>query len=326
MISVCVPTYKGLSLLKKAIDSVRNQTYGNYEIVICNDSQNDAKQLKAFVESYKDPRIILYQNKTNLGYSRNVKQTYDKSKGEYVFLLAQDDVVLYKELFSEMIAVFKEHPEVGAITRPYYWFVDDINVPIRMIPKIRKRILDVRKNPEDINYIIETVGQLSGLFFKRSCVEMDFTPLVFTAHIRPFLSILRNSKCYYMPKFTTAIGTESSQTRFLSSIYSPSPTKTWVEMLSEVFSGDEFKKVRGTSIDHMCQNYVGFLQIKNYGFYKDLLVDIYYLLKFRPQNVFAPKFWVFTLASLLVPRLVLRWVVDNYKKEINRKKLSGILK
>ena len=84
-------------------------------------------------------------------------------------------------------------------------------------------------------------------------------------------------------------------------------------MFYKVFPGKDFQRIRQIGINFMGQNYVGLVQIKNYGYYKDLLADIYYLIKYRPINLLNIKFWVYVLGTLVTPRFILRKVVDYYK-------------
>ena len=64
-ISVLTPTYKSLNYLKEALDSLFAQDYKNFEVIICNDSQEDALELQKFlVKNYLDffSQIKLIQN------------------------------------------------------------------------------------------------------------------------------------------------------------------------------------------------------------------------------------------------------------------------
>jgi len=316
-ISVCIPTYKGTDLVGSTIDTVLSQTYQDFEIIVCNDSPSDHKELKLLLDSYKDSRIKVFYNTQNKGYPLNLRSCVSKSTGEILFLMGQDDLILDNNHFEKIIEIFQSNNEIGVMTRPYYWFEDDVNLAIRKISKSKKRVIGINDAVKDIETIFESVGQLSGLVYKKDLITEEFNEGVFPAHIYPFLSVLKTHKCYFFKGYTIAVRTFSSQTRFLSSIYNPSPTKTWMDMFNRVFSGKEFKRVRKIGINFIGQNYVGLVQIKNYGYYRDLLVDIYYLIKYRLNNLISFKFWVFVLGTLLIPRFILRKMVDYYKLKIN---------
>lgn len=313
-LSVVIPTYKSLFCIDETLQSILRQSYQTFEIVICNDSPSDHEDLRIYLEKLGDARIRYYTNEKNLGYPLNLRRAVGLTKNDFVILMGQDDIILSPDHFKEVVEVFEKNPDVGAITRPYFWFNKDINKPIRHIPQIQSRKVNLASSDSDLISLIETLGQLSGLVYRKKLITVPFNEHVFPAHIYPFLSIMKTHSVYFWPDFSIAVRTESSQTRFLSSIYKPSPTKTWVDMYKSLFAEKKFERFRKLGIDHMAQNYVGLAQIKNYGFMKDLLVDIKVMLWSRPKNAISPKFWVFALGSLLIPRFLLRRAVDWYKK------------
>lgn len=324
-ISVCIPTYHGTDYLKDCLDSVLKQSFTDFEVLINNDSMDDFDKVKKLVDSYKDKRIKLSQNKQNMGYPLNMRKTTNMAQNEILFLMAQDDVILDKDTFKKCVKIFEKNPKVGVITRPYYWFEDDVNKPIRFVPKFDKRIIDARDGEKPLRAILETVGQFSGLVLRKSLITHPFNEGVFPAHIYPFLSVMKTHKAYFWEDFMIAVRTSSSQTRFLSSIYNPSPTKTWVQMFLDIFPEKKFKSVREIGIKHITLNYMGLVQIKNYGYYKDLLVDIYYMIKYRPKNLLNLKFWFFVIGVLVTPRFILRKMVDYYKNVFNKKRYNKLL-
>lgn len=321
-ISICIPTYKGTEIVGATIDTILAQTYKNFEIIISNDSPSDHLELKKLLASYKDKRIKAFYNKENKGYPLNLRGCVKETTGEILFLMGQDDLILDNDHFKNVIEIFKSHKEIGIMTRPYYWFEDDINTAIRKIRKSSKRIISINDSVEDIETILESVGQLSGLIYKKDLITEDFNEGVFPAHIYPFLSVLKTHKCYFFDNYTIAVRTSTSQTRFLSTIYNPSPTKTWMKMFNNIFSEKKFERMEKIGTNFMGQNYVGLVQIKNYGYYKDLITDIYYLIKYRPQNLINIKFWFYVLGTLFIPRLILRKMVDYYKLRVSLEKVN----
>jgi glycosyltransferase involved in cell wall biosynthesis len=324
-ISVLIPTYHGTPYIKASLDSVLQQNYKDIEVIICNDSLDDHKDMKQIVDLYNDPRLKFIPNEKNLGYPLNMRKAFSLGTGDIFFLMAQDDVILQNDHFNSILNIFKD-PDVGCVTRPYYWFEDDVTQPIRYIPKHNKRKISYESNAEDINQLIETLGQFSGLVLRSSFITQPVNANVFTAHIYPFLSVMRTHKAYFAEDFTVAVRTSSSQTRFLSSIYNPSPTETWVKMFNEVFPEEKYKSIRTIGIDHMTQHFVGLVQIKNYGYYKDLIADIGSFIKYRKANIFSVRFWFFVFCCLIIPRFILRYGVDFYKNVISKDSLKNLLK
>lgn len=105
LVSVIIPTYKRPQLLKRAVDSVKRQTYDNIEIIVIDDA-NDPEVFKLYGNC---ELVTLLINETNKGggYSRNRGITL--SKGEFINFLDDDDI-LYPEKISKQITHFLDNP------------------------------------------------------------------------------------------------------------------------------------------------------------------------------------------------------------------------
>lgn len=89
LVSVVIPTYNRPVFLKKAINTVLNQTYKHLEVIVVDDDSDvDNKKI---IASFDDKRIFYFKNKKNMGapFSRN--KGIKESKGEYVAFLDDDD-------------------------------------------------------------------------------------------------------------------------------------------------------------------------------------------------------------------------------------------
>jgi glycosyltransferase involved in cell wall biosynthesis len=91
MISVIISTYNRAQRLKKAIESVLNQTYQDFEIIVVDDKSTD--NTKEVLESFKDPRISVIYRKRNSGCDVVPKnQGIMAAKGEYIAFLDDDNI------------------------------------------------------------------------------------------------------------------------------------------------------------------------------------------------------------------------------------------
>ncbi len=311
-LTVCLPTYHGLETLGPALNSILAQSAEDYEIIIGNDSPDDHEEIETFLKKTNDPRIRLLKNERNLGYPGNINNIVSSSKYDVLFFMCQDDVILGNNIFSKALGVFNDCPDVGAITRPYYWFKHDINKPIRLIEKYQEKIISAHSDEESIDKLFETLGQLTGLIMRKSLITHDFIQHIFPCHAAPFLSIIKTHKVYLWEDYMIAVRTTHSQTQ-LSRIYNPSPTFTWINMFKNVFPEPQFDKIRSLGIEKFSTNYLGLVQIKNYGFFRDYCADVFHLVKERKRNLISPKFWFYFLGTLLIPRVVLRRLVVVFK-------------
>jgi len=325
--SICIPTYKGVDLIDDALKSVFSQKFQDYEIIVCNDSPEDHQEMKEKLDSYKDSRIRFFANEKNLGCPLNLRKLAKEARNEILFFLAQDDILLGEALQKTHDALFLDG-DIGAVTRPYYQFYDDIKKPVRVIaPYDSKKdsVITIFDGEKEVRKIFESLGQVSGLAYRKKWIEIDFHEEIFPTHIYPFASITKRHKIVFLKDYTVAVRIPSSQCRFKSSIYDISPVGSWVKMLNNVYAGSKFETVRQQAIKFITTtNFVGLIQIKNYSSLKNLLREIFLLVKYYPKNIFNPKFWFFSLGTILVPKKLLIGLVDNYKNKILARKLKDI--
>ncbi len=109
-ISIIVPTYKTPEkFLKEMIDSVRNQSYENWELCIGDGSVTE-DTVKNVVESYqkKDKRIKMLCLSENLGIAGNTNAALSIATGDYIALLDHDDILAPDALY-EVVKWMNEH-------------------------------------------------------------------------------------------------------------------------------------------------------------------------------------------------------------------------
>ena len=89
MVSVVMPVFNGEKFLKIAIESILNQTYTDFELIIISDGSTDRSV--EIIKSYQDNRVRFLENEENKGifYTRN--RLLEEAKGKYVAILDCDD-------------------------------------------------------------------------------------------------------------------------------------------------------------------------------------------------------------------------------------------
>jgi len=122
--SVCIPAYNRAKLLAELLDSVVNQEYGNFEIVIAEDYSPQRIQIGNIIKDYTEryPGIIRYfENETNLGYDGNLRRLIELAQGEYVFFMGNDDLMCPKALALVDDAI-NRYTDIGVVLRSYATF------------------------------------------------------------------------------------------------------------------------------------------------------------------------------------------------------------
>lgn len=92
LVSVIMPVYNAEAFLQEAINSVLQQSYRNWELILINDGSVDGS--KAICEAQEDSRIIYLENEQNQGVLRSRNIALRHAKGDYIAWLDSDDIAL----------------------------------------------------------------------------------------------------------------------------------------------------------------------------------------------------------------------------------------
>ena len=96
-VSIALCTYNGARFLHEQLDSILNQDYSNFELIIVDDKSTD--NTREIISSYlPDSRIRFYENDTNLGYAANFGKALSLCKGDLIALSDQDDIWLPQKI------------------------------------------------------------------------------------------------------------------------------------------------------------------------------------------------------------------------------------
>lgn len=117
MVSVIVPTYKRQpAMVKRAIQSILNQTYPNIEIIVVDDSPGDFEfrsMVKDMVNSLANDKIRYVEHETNKGACAARNTGINISAGEYLAFLDDDDEWLSNKLEKQLLKM--SNPDVGLV-------------------------------------------------------------------------------------------------------------------------------------------------------------------------------------------------------------------
>jgi len=105
-ISVNMPVYNGAKFLRQAIDSILNQTFADFELIIVDDGSID--ESIAIIESYTDIRIHLHKNSYNRGLAYTRNKAKENSLGKYIAILDCDDIAISNRLEKQYLFLEKK--------------------------------------------------------------------------------------------------------------------------------------------------------------------------------------------------------------------------
>lgn len=105
-VSVAIPTFNRLELLKRAVESAQSQSYEDLEIIISDNASTDGTQ--EYLQALTDPRIKVLLNAENLGMVANWGRALNSATGTYFLLLSDDDAFADREAVAKVMKRFCE--------------------------------------------------------------------------------------------------------------------------------------------------------------------------------------------------------------------------
>ena len=122
LVSVLMPVCNGGNLFAIALDSVRNQDYPNFEIIVVNDGSTDGTDelLESFSNSWLGRiKILTHPGRQRKGIAASYRLGLENCQGNYVAFLEHDDFWPTNKI-SEQIKAFNAFPDVGVVFSDVY--------------------------------------------------------------------------------------------------------------------------------------------------------------------------------------------------------------
>ncbi|MBI66147.1 MAG: glycosyl transferase [Candidatus Marinimicrobia bacterium] len=162
LVSIITPTYNSVDFVSRTIDSVCNQTYENWELLIVDDCSED-ETVKFINEKYssdKRIRVIRLEKNSGVGPARNLG--IELCRGEFVAFLDSDDIWLENKLEYQLGFMIKNNIPICCTS----YFTNNR----------RKKL--IRKVPESISYyrilLDNCIGTSTVIYDKRSLDNLIF--------------------------------------------------------------------------------------------------------------------------------------------------------
>jgi glycosyltransferase involved in cell wall biosynthesis len=202
LVTIAIPTYKRLSLLKEAVDSVLHQKYENIEIIIRQDPTpeglNEEIENWGRIISSSYANITYYSNSINLGLAGNWNALASVAKGEYIMIIGDDD-----RLLPDCISTLIKGIDKGAdVCFSNHYIIDGTGERILPLDEFTVRFnrLNLKKgfveNPEKV--IWQNAISITACLMKTSLVKaIGFKADLNTPEIELFLRINQKRHSFY---------------------------------------------------------------------------------------------------------------------------------
>jgi glycosyltransferase involved in cell wall biosynthesis len=191
-VSVNLPCYWQLPLARRALDSIRAQSFANLEITLIDDGASD--EYRDYVESLRDPRVTYRRNPDRLGAMRNMLAAIGAGHGEYTMAFHEDDL-LSAGYIEEAVGILESRPRCGFVACELQEFATDPSDAELRAP-LPRPAYEMFASPQDfVRGILRGVNPMFGsVIYRRAALvgvdaELDrFATLV----DRPYLLSIMN--------------------------------------------------------------------------------------------------------------------------------------
>lgn len=161
-LSVIMPAYNCQETICQAVDSILNQTFGDFEFIIINDGSTD--KTTGLLESYlkNDKRIVLI-NQENRGVTKSLNRALWVSRGDFIARQDADDISSVDRL-QKQLTFLKDNPDIGFA-----------GCSCEIIDKDNKflNLVYIKNDPKNINFVLRknNIFCHGSMMFRRNVLE-----------------------------------------------------------------------------------------------------------------------------------------------------------
>jgi glycosyltransferase involved in cell wall biosynthesis len=157
-VSIGVPVYNGERTLRAALESLVNQTFSDFEIIISDNASNDGTEAICKEYMARDPRIRYVRQSSNIGPIENFKWVLDAAKTEYFMWSAADDV-RSNDYLGANVEFLEDNPSFVASTSPNLFEGQDASGPDLVVFGLEGTI------EERFNAFFDNCWKSHGIFY-----------------------------------------------------------------------------------------------------------------------------------------------------------------
>lgn len=212
-VSVLIPNYNYAGYLPETIDSVLEQDFDDYELLVIDDASTDESADVIRGYGVRDARIRFRINETNRGMVQNLNDCLEWARGEYVKFLLADDRMVGGGALGKLVQIMDDHPSVRLV-----WSARQLIDEHSRAIKVRNYGPRSRIEP-GIDLMLEclgnsrnVIGEPSAVMFRRADAADGFDPsYLHLVDLEMWLRLLEGGDFAYTPERLSAFRKHSRQ-------------------------------------------------------------------------------------------------------------------
>ena len=127
LISVILPVYNAEKFLNESINSILEQTYTHFELIIVNDGSTDTSQ--SIIDHYSDPRIRKINHTQNKGLVASLNEAINNAEGDFIVRMDADDIA-FKDRVQKQVQYLLDHPAIDIVGTHAVFFETNTQSPM----------------------------------------------------------------------------------------------------------------------------------------------------------------------------------------------------
>lgn len=179
-VSIGLPVYNGEDYLEDALECLLGQTFGDFELIVCDNASTDGSEEIARRFAARDPRIVYHRNPENIGAAGNYNLAFELSRGRWFKWTAHDDRYA-PEYLERVHAAIAAAPEDVVLCYPRTVLIDTEGQELGLHPD--RMHLDEPTPHARLLHFVRSWGMCNPIFGL-----MPREVLARTGRIRPYIS------------------------------------------------------------------------------------------------------------------------------------------
>ena len=178
LLSICIPAYNKPEATSALLSSIFSQSMKDIEVIICEDDSPERKKISEVVDKFKlkyGHQIYYIENKKNLGYDKNLRETIKYANGDYVLLMGNDDLIAPNafKIIEEKINQYSP----AVIIRSYESYYKEFDNYFQIHRYVNKDLL-LNCDYKEMAWLFFRSVLVSGLVIKRDLAQKEETDIV----------------------------------------------------------------------------------------------------------------------------------------------------
>ncbi len=207
-VSICIPAFKQVEYLRKTLDSIQQQTFTDFEIILTDDSSDDRVEILVAAYPFGD-RMHYYRNTPPLGSPENWNSAMGRAGGQYIKILHHDDWFSQPQSLATFVRLLDEHPDSDfGFSASYVQYAIDGRQ--RKHEVTLKQVAQLREEPTSLFYK-NIVGAPSATIFRRDVREFFDSNLQWLVDFEFYIRVLiKNPNVSFSPEPLVTTITEAA--------------------------------------------------------------------------------------------------------------------